>query len=241
MKRRAWSIQRRGTRRLYSANDLQWVRCLRSLIHDEGISIPGIKGTLRYATCYQIADCPQEICSRCEAVVDQIIPQGVCAWRAMPPARRAAEKRMWSGARQSGGARSSHSRKKKSPLAETAFWSAATGNRPLSGAAHRHLKTSRLAGRFSFQPFFFQNVLPPPPCHNWPACAAEGILGDAQFPAGFHLAAAIALERLQDHLFFNLLKGHFRPPDKSRQWQCLALPPDIPADAARQSDRPGRE
>ena len=69
--------QRRGTRRLYSANDLQWVRCLRSLIHDEGISIPGIKKLLRNATCYQIADCPEEICSRCEAVVDQVIPHGL--------------------------------------------------------------------------------------------------------------------------------------------------------------------
>ena len=67
--------QRRGSRRLYSENDLQWIRCLRTLIHDEGISIPGIKRLLRYAPCYEIANCPDEIHCSCAAVVDKAIPR----------------------------------------------------------------------------------------------------------------------------------------------------------------------
>lgn len=64
-----------GNRRLYSANDLTWIGCLRRLIHDEGISIPGIKKLLRYATCHEIADCPKEIHCTCDAVVDRAIPR----------------------------------------------------------------------------------------------------------------------------------------------------------------------
>ena len=64
-----------GNRRLYSANDLTWIGCLRRLIHDEGISIPGIKKLLRYATCYEIADCPKETRCTCDAVVDRAIPR----------------------------------------------------------------------------------------------------------------------------------------------------------------------
>ena len=48
-----------GNRRLYSTNDITWIGCLRRLIHDEGISIPGIKKLLRYATCYD-DDCSSD-------------------------------------------------------------------------------------------------------------------------------------------------------------------------------------
>lgn len=68
---------REGNRRLYSTNDITWVGCLRKLIHDEGISIPGIKRLLRYATCYEIADCPKEIHCTCDAVVDKAIPRSL--------------------------------------------------------------------------------------------------------------------------------------------------------------------
>lgn len=68
---------RQGSRRLYSPNDLQWVSCLRSLIHEQGISIPGIKKLLRFATCYEIAECPESIHCSCEAVVDRVIPRKI--------------------------------------------------------------------------------------------------------------------------------------------------------------------
>jgi MerR family transcriptional regulator/heat shock protein HspR len=68
---------RKGNRRLYSANDITWVGCLRRLIHEEGISIPGIKKLLRYATCYEIADCPKETHCTCDAVVDRAVPKSL--------------------------------------------------------------------------------------------------------------------------------------------------------------------
>lgn len=66
---------RSGARRLYSANDLQWIGCLRSLIHEQGISIPGIKKLLRFATCYEIVECADEVSCSCTAVVDRVIPR----------------------------------------------------------------------------------------------------------------------------------------------------------------------
>jgi len=66
-----------GARRLYSRNDLQWIACLRSAIHDQGISIPGIRKLLRYATCHEIVECPEEVSCSCEAVVDRVIPRGI--------------------------------------------------------------------------------------------------------------------------------------------------------------------
>ncbi len=66
---------RKGSRRLYSPNDVQWISCLRSLIHDQGISIPGIKKLLHYAPCYEIADCPESVHCNCQAVVDKVMPK----------------------------------------------------------------------------------------------------------------------------------------------------------------------
>lgn len=69
--------ERVGNRRLYSTNDITWIGCLRRLIHEEGVSIPGIKKLLRYATCYEIIDCPEDIHCSCDAVVDRAIPRSL--------------------------------------------------------------------------------------------------------------------------------------------------------------------
>ncbi len=50
-----------GTRRMYSADDIQWITCLRTFIHEEGISIPGLKKLLDYVPCWEVADCPADI------------------------------------------------------------------------------------------------------------------------------------------------------------------------------------
>lgn len=83
---------RSGNRRLYSANDIQWVGCLRKMIHDDGISIPGIKKLLRYATCYEIADCPETIHCNCDAVVDRAIPRSLRLAGSQAEEKRAKEK-----------------------------------------------------------------------------------------------------------------------------------------------------
>jgi MerR family transcriptional regulator/heat shock protein HspR len=69
--------ERKGERRLYSQNDITWVGCLRSLIHDEGISIPGIKKLLQYASCYEISNCPKEKYCTCDAVVNRAMPRSL--------------------------------------------------------------------------------------------------------------------------------------------------------------------
>ncbi len=66
---------RQGARRMFSQNDMQWIACLRSAIHEQGISIPGIKKLLRFATCYEIVECPDQVSCACEAVVDRVIPR----------------------------------------------------------------------------------------------------------------------------------------------------------------------
>ena len=38
---------RKGNRRYFSQNDVTWIGCIRRMIHEEGISIPGIKKLLR--------------------------------------------------------------------------------------------------------------------------------------------------------------------------------------------------
>jgi len=64
-----------GSRRLYSPNDIKWIACVRSMIHDQGISIPGIKRLLALAPCWEIADCPAEVSKICAARVDRSAPR----------------------------------------------------------------------------------------------------------------------------------------------------------------------
>jgi len=66
---------RKGNRRFFSANDITWIGCIRAMIHEEGISIPGIKKLLRYAPCWEITNCPQEVCESCTASVDLAVPK----------------------------------------------------------------------------------------------------------------------------------------------------------------------
>ncbi len=68
---------RKGNRRFFSANDITWITCIRKMIHDEGISIPGIKKLLRYAPCWEITDCPREVCEPCTASVDISVPRSL--------------------------------------------------------------------------------------------------------------------------------------------------------------------
>lgn len=65
----------KGTRRVFSANDIKWVECLRSMIHEEGISIPGLKKLLALVPCNEIVDCPAEVCASCPARVDWAVPR----------------------------------------------------------------------------------------------------------------------------------------------------------------------
>jgi len=65
---------RRGNKRYYSNDDIDWIRCLRTLIHDKGISIPGIKMLLEYTPCWKITNCPAATREKCSAYQDRTIP-----------------------------------------------------------------------------------------------------------------------------------------------------------------------
>jgi len=69
--------QHNGSRRLYSLNDIKWVSCVRSMIHDQGISIPGLKMLLTLAPCWEIAECPSEVHETCECLFDRSVPRSL--------------------------------------------------------------------------------------------------------------------------------------------------------------------
>ena len=64
-----------GRRRMYSADDIRWVTCLRKIIHEDGISIAGLKKLMDYAPCWEVSGCPPEINWNCPARVDWTVPR----------------------------------------------------------------------------------------------------------------------------------------------------------------------
>jgi hypothetical protein len=57
---------RRNRERYYCAGDVQWLECLRRLIHREKVSIEGVKRLLHFAACWEIAGALEDFpCGRC--------------------------------------------------------------------------------------------------------------------------------------------------------------------------------
>lgn len=50
----------KSNRRLYSEQDLQWIQCIRELIHHAGLTAKGIRRLLDLVPCWQIKHCPEE-------------------------------------------------------------------------------------------------------------------------------------------------------------------------------------
>ena len=57
--------QRQGGKRMFSKTDLERIECLRKLIHEENISIQGIKKLLDFTPCWKLKDCPKDKRSKC--------------------------------------------------------------------------------------------------------------------------------------------------------------------------------
>ena len=58
---------RRNNRRFYSNNDLNWIRCIRYLIHEKGLNQEGLRRLLARMPCWEIRNCPEgevAICRR---------------------------------------------------------------------------------------------------------------------------------------------------------------------------------
>lgn len=73
---------RRGGKRFYSNNDLQWLKCLRKLLTDEGLNIAGIKKLLTIAPCWEIRACGEEVRKQCPAILNFPVP----CWDRVPHA-----------------------------------------------------------------------------------------------------------------------------------------------------------
>lgn len=75
---------RRSGKRFFSNNDLRWLKCLRKLIHEDGLNIAGIKKLLTLATCWEIRQCSEEERKSCPAVLDFPVP----CWELKPKSCR---------------------------------------------------------------------------------------------------------------------------------------------------------
>ena len=62
---------RRNKNRYYSDNDIKWLVCVRGLIHNQKISIEGVKRLLDYAPCWEIKGCTGERREDCTAYMDR--------------------------------------------------------------------------------------------------------------------------------------------------------------------------
>ena len=56
---------RKGEHRLYSDQDLIWVRCISELIHGHSLTTTGIRRLLDLIPCWEIKHCPEDISARC--------------------------------------------------------------------------------------------------------------------------------------------------------------------------------
>ncbi len=63
---------RRGSRRYYSMDNIQWINCLRKMIHEKGLNIAGVKEVLKYAPCWSVVGCPPEVRAKCTAYLSAV-------------------------------------------------------------------------------------------------------------------------------------------------------------------------
>ncbi len=60
--------------RVFSAADIERIRCLRSAINNDKISIKGIRRLLALVPCWRIKNCPEEARQRCAAFTQHDSP-----------------------------------------------------------------------------------------------------------------------------------------------------------------------
>ena len=69
---------RKGKWRYYTMNDINWIECLREMIHEHGISIAAVKKLLQYTPCWNIAECPFEKRKQCTAFMSNgLVPRRI--------------------------------------------------------------------------------------------------------------------------------------------------------------------
>ena len=65
---------RKNNRRFYSAHDLEWINCVRYLIHEKGLNQEGLRRLLAFIPCDEIKNCPPEARAFCTAWSDRSEP-----------------------------------------------------------------------------------------------------------------------------------------------------------------------
>ncbi|MBA3004176.1 MAG: MerR family transcriptional regulator [Desulfurivibrio sp.] len=69
---------RHGKWRYYSLDNLKWVSCLRTMIHEHGISLAAIRKLLQYTPCWNIAGCSFEKRKLCTAFMSSaLVPKKI--------------------------------------------------------------------------------------------------------------------------------------------------------------------
>jgi MerR family transcriptional regulator/heat shock protein HspR len=65
---------RKNNRRFYSPNDLQWIGCVRYMIHEKGLNQEGMRRLLALIPCWEIKGCTPEARASCAAWADRSTP-----------------------------------------------------------------------------------------------------------------------------------------------------------------------
>lgn len=70
--------KRKGSWRYYTLRDIQWIECLREMVHEHGVSMNAVKKLLKFTPCWNIIDCPFEKRKRCSAFFSStLVPKKV--------------------------------------------------------------------------------------------------------------------------------------------------------------------
>jgi MerR family transcriptional regulator/heat shock protein HspR len=65
---------RKNNRRFYSGHDLEWISCIRYLIHEQGLNQEGLRRLLALIPCWEINECPPDSRASCSACSERTTP-----------------------------------------------------------------------------------------------------------------------------------------------------------------------
>jgi MerR family transcriptional regulator/heat shock protein HspR len=65
---------RKGNRRFYSDNDLEWIRNIRHLIHKEGLNLEGLRRLLALISMLQFQGASKALQNQCRSYVNRLSP-----------------------------------------------------------------------------------------------------------------------------------------------------------------------
>jgi MerR family transcriptional regulator/heat shock protein HspR len=89
---------RKNNRRFYSTNDLQWIGCIRYLLHEKGLNQEGLRRVLALMPCWEIRGCSPEAKESCASWSERSTPCWDVARRSGSDSRRCFECAVYLGA-----------------------------------------------------------------------------------------------------------------------------------------------